>query len=102
MKGTDLSFLVVGAGAVGGITASFLKKGGIDVEIVRKYDDYASQIEQKGLKVRGVRGDFRVKMAAYSSISQVKESKDIVLLATKATDMMDEAQSYQFLRGTGT
>jgi 2-polyprenyl-6-methoxyphenol hydroxylase-like FAD-dependent oxidoreductase len=38
MKKSKLKFLVVGAGAVGGITAALLRKNGIDVEIVCQYD----------------------------------------------------------------
>jgi 2-dehydropantoate 2-reductase len=87
MKSSDFSLLVVGAGAVGGITASLLKKNGINVEIVCKYDDYAMLVSEKGINVKGVCGDFTVKIPAYASISQVKEQKDIVLLATKATEM---------------
>jgi 2-dehydropantoate 2-reductase len=91
MKKSDLKFLVVGAGAIGGITAAFLKKNGLDVEIVCKYDDYASVVSDTGIEVSGVSGKFTVKMSAYATISQVKEEKDIVLLATKATDMMEIA-----------
>ena len=36
---------------------------------------------------------FTVKIPAYSSISQVKEEKDFVLLATKANDMLEVATS---------
>ena len=49
MKRTGLKFLVVGAGAVGGITAALLKKNGIDVEIVCKYDDYAALVSDTGI-----------------------------------------------------
>ena len=42
MKKPELKFLVVGAGAVGGITAALLRKNGFNVEIVCKYDDYAA------------------------------------------------------------
>ena len=58
MKSSDLSFLVVGAGAVGGITAALLKKDGINVEIVCKYDDYASIISNSGIEVTGAYGNF--------------------------------------------
>jgi ketopantoate reductase len=54
MKKSDLKFLVVGAGAIGGITAALLKKNGIDVDIVCKYDDYASMISDRGLDIKGV------------------------------------------------
>ncbi len=52
MKRTGLKFLVVGAGAVGGITAALLRKNGIDVEIVCKHDDYASIISETGIKFK--------------------------------------------------
>jgi 2-dehydropantoate 2-reductase len=93
MKKSHLKFLVVGAGAIGGITAALLKKNGIDVEIVCKYDDYASMISDRGLNINGVCGEFNVKIPAYSSITQVREKKDIILLATKATDMLEVAKS---------
>ena len=93
MEKSNLKFLVVGAGAIGGITAALLKKNGRDVEIVCKYDDYASMISDHGLDIKGVCGKFNVKMPAYGSITKVREKKDIILLATKATDMMEVANS---------
>jgi 2-dehydropantoate 2-reductase len=93
MKKADVKFLVVGAGAIGGITAALLKKNGIDVEIVCKYDDYASLISESGIEVSGVCGEFKVKIPALASISQVRDEKDIILLATKATDMKEAAYS---------
>jgi 2-dehydropantoate 2-reductase len=93
IKKTELSFLVVGAGAVGGITAALLKKKGYNVEIVCKSDDYASLISDVGLEVSGSAGEFKIRMPAYSSVNQIKGKKDIVLLATKATDMIEAAKS---------
>jgi 2-dehydropantoate 2-reductase len=93
IKSGDLSLLVVGAGAVGGITAALLKKKDYNVEIVCKNDDYASLIMNVGLEVKGAAGDFKVRMPAYSSVNQIKERKDLVLLATKATDMIEAARS---------
>jgi 2-dehydropantoate 2-reductase len=93
MKGTGLKFLVVGAGAVGGITAALLKKNGTDVEIVCKHEDYASLISDNGIQVTGACGELSVRIPAFASITQVKEEKDIVLLATKATDMIEAAKS---------
>lgn len=93
MKESDLSFLVIGAGAVGGITAALLKKNGYDVEIVCKYDEYAKLISQEGILVTGACGRFRVKLKAYASVTDVNEKKDIVLLATKANDMTGAAES---------
>jgi 2-dehydropantoate 2-reductase len=93
MKTSELSFLVVGAGAVGGITAALLKREGLDVEIVCKYDDYAKMISNTGIEIKGARGNFMIRIPSYSSVAQVKEKKDIVLLATKATDVIEAAKS---------
>ena len=75
-----MKFLVVGAGAIGGITAALLKKAGYDVEIVCKYNDYASLIATRGIEVRGICGNFLIPMRAYSSLSQVKEKKELAFL----------------------
>ena len=93
MKKTDLKILVVGAGAVGGITAALLRRNGFNVEIVCKYDDYATLLSDKGIEISGACGKFNIKIPAFASVSQVGEEKDIVLLATKATDMMEAVHS---------
>ena len=89
MDKADLSFLVVGAGAIGGIAAALLKKNGYNVEIVCKYEGYARLISEEGITVSGKCGDINVRMPAFASPSGTKEKKDIILLATKATDMLD-------------
>lgn len=93
MKKSDLKLLIIGAGAIGGITAALLRKNGINVEIVCKYDDYAAMVSSEGINVSGVCGDFNIKIPSYASVSQVNEEKDIILLATKATDMTEVAQA---------
>ncbi len=92
MPEKNLTFLVLGAGAIGGITAAFLKNSGFDVEIVCRDESYASLISQHGIEVSGVRGNIVASMPAWSSVSQVKERKDVILHATKATDMLQIAR----------
>jgi 2-dehydropantoate 2-reductase len=93
MGNSDLKILVIGAGAIGGITAALLRKNGINVEIVCKYEDYASLVSLQGIEISGVCGNFNIKIPSYAAVSQVKDEKDIILLATKATDMIDAASS---------
>ncbi len=87
-----LSIAVIGAGAIGGITAAFLSKAGFDVEIVCKYKEKQEQIQKKGLHIVGVRGEHFVKMKAAAKIEQLSGKKDIVLVVTKAYDMPDAAK----------
>lgn len=102
MRNKDFSILVIGAGAIGGITAGLLKKDGYNVEIVCKYNDYASLISTKGLNISGVCGNYSVKIPAYASVNEVNDKKDIILHATKATDMIDAAMAlYSILKDDG-
>jgi ketopantoate reductase len=59
MEHNDLSLLVVGAGAIGGITAALLKKNGYNVEIVWKDAEYASVLSGDGIEVIGICGAFK-------------------------------------------
>lgn len=103
MKDKNVSILVVGAGAIGGITAALLKRVGYDVEIVCKYPEYARQIETKGLQISGMCGNFEITMPAWSNIRDVKGKKDLVLLATKATEMVEAAQELKpIIKGDGS
>ena len=88
MEKSDRKLLVVGAGAIGGITAVLLRNNGYDVEILCRDEEYASFIRTQGISISGVRGDLRVRMPAYASASQITSRKDFILLATKATDMI--------------
>jgi 2-dehydropantoate 2-reductase len=102
MTDSNLSYLVVGAGAVGGITAALMKRSGVDVEIICRSDAYARKISREGINISGAAGDFTVKIPAYSSFASVYDQKDIILLATKATDMIDAAKSVsQILKKEG-
>ena len=86
------SILVIGAGAVGGITAALLRQKGFDVAIVAKYPEYAELIRSKGIKVSGVCDTIQVSMPAFISVSEVEKEKDIILLAMKANDMAAAAR----------
>lgn len=83
---------VVGAGAIGGITAGFIARAGYDIELVCKYRDLADKIAHHGVHVFGVKGDFRAPMPAVEKIRELSGTKDIILLATKATDMLEAAR----------
>lgn len=102
MNKSDLSVLVIGAGAVGGITAALLKRKGNDVTIVAKYREYADRISGTGLKLSGRCGEMTVRVPAFATVEEIKEKKDIILLAVKANDMAEVAgQSLPLLKSDG-
>ncbi len=88
-----LTVAVLGAGAIGGITAAYLKRAGYDVTLVCKHEQKAEQIKTKGLHIVGVRGEHYVKMNAVAKAEQLSGKKDLVLIVTKAYDMPDAANS---------
>ncbi len=89
----DIKILVVGGGAIGGITAALLKKASYNVEIAVRDTGYSTLISEKGIRISGICGDHTVKMPAYASITDIKEQKDVILLATKVTDMINAANT---------
>ncbi len=99
MKETGVRIAVVGAGAIGGITAAFLAREGWDVEVVCKHEETTRAAKWKGLHIFGVKGDFTVPVKAVTDIGDLSESKDIILLATKATECVDAARrAARFMR----
>jgi 2-dehydropantoate 2-reductase len=92
MLDKDSKIVVVGAGGIGGITAALMKREGYSVEIVCKYPDLAEKIKNKGLLITGIKGEFQITMPAVAKIEELEGNKDIIFLATKATDMMEAAE----------
>ena len=92
MYNSATSVAVIGAGAIGGITAAYLSKAGYDVELVCKHAQRAAQAADPGLHITGVRGDHRIPVRAVTEIGQLSGEKDIVLIVTKAYDMPEAAR----------
>jgi 2-dehydropantoate 2-reductase len=88
----SLRIVVVGAGAIGGITAALLKKGGRDVTLVCKHQDVATLASGRGLHVTGVKGDFTVPVRAVAAVEELSGVFDAALIATKAYDMPEAAR----------
>ena len=53
---------MIGAGAIGGVTAALIQLSGRDVEIVCNHRNTAEMISNQGLRITGVKGNHRVRM----------------------------------------
>lgn len=92
MEHNQPTITVVGAGAIGGVTAAFLNRAGWNVEIVCKRQEIAKQCADPGLFITGLRGESRTQLHAVASIKELSEPLEVVLLATKANDCVSAAQ----------
>ncbi|MFH1931625.1 MAG: 2-dehydropantoate 2-reductase N-terminal domain-containing protein [Pseudomonadota bacterium] len=79
------SIVVMGAGAIGGVTAAFMKQAGWELEIVCKHKETADRIAGRGIHITGLKREHSVRMKAVKDISDLSGSRDFVFLATKAT-----------------
>lgn len=83
----DMKIAVIGAGAIGGVTAAMLKRAGYDVTLVCKHQEIANIAEGRGLHVTGVCGEHTVHMPAVADVTELSGLYDVALIATKAYDM---------------
>jgi len=92
MQENGLKVAVVGAGSIGGITAALLTAAGHDLEVVCKHQAIVDRAHSPGFHVFGVKRDRRVPVRAVKEISQLSAPKDLIFLATKATDAVAAAK----------
>ncbi len=90
-----MKIAVIGAGAIGGLVAGYLKLQNEDVFLVGRAD-VVEAVRQKGLDISGVRGSFNVPI----SITEKLDSPvDLAILATKTQDIGNAlADNLRFLQ----
>jgi len=74
---------VIGAGAIGGLVAGYLKQKGEDVFLVGHADSVAA-IKKNGLRISGIRGGLKVNIEAYEKLN---ETPDLAILCVKTQDI---------------
>ena len=62
---------IIGAGAIGGVTAALLRNSGHDVTLVTKHQNVADMASKKGIKLSGVRGNMQVKLPAVATVPEI-------------------------------
>lgn len=89
-----MKIAVIGAGAIGGCVAGYLKKAGEDVILIG-HKDQVDAIKQKGLTIKGARGSETIHVPV---ATQMQEPCDLVIFAVKTQDIEDAfAANSEFL-----
>jgi len=81
---TNPKILIIGAGAVGGITAAILKNAGYDIHLVCKYPELAEKISNEGIFAFGVCGEIKITIPSVDELRELEGKYDLVMMATKA------------------
>lgn len=90
-----MKIAVIGAGAIGGVVAGYLKSKGEDVCLAGHPDSVAA-IKNHGLQISGARGNFNIEIEAADTLSQ---PPDLAIFATKTQDLAEALnQNLTFLK----
>jgi 2-dehydropantoate 2-reductase len=88
-----MKIAVIGAGAIGGLVAGYLKDKGVDIILIG-HKDSVEAIKEQGLCISGVRGDFKIRVEIFEKLN---EKVDLIILAVKTQDIekaIEENQKY--------
>ena len=78
-----MKIAIIGAGAIGGVVAAYLKKAGEDVVLIGR-SDQVDAINANGLSLKGVRGAELIKVPALTRLDQ---PYDLVIFTVKTQDL---------------
>ena len=87
----DGEILIVGAGAIGGTSAILLQEKGFRPVLLTRHPETKQKSGSQGLKLRGHAGEFVSHPKVILPADLEGEKYDIVLIATKATDLQEAA-----------
>ncbi len=88
---------VIGAGAIGSVVASYLKKTGADVVLVGHVDQVQA-INKNGLRITGARGE---ETSHIKALTKLDKKYDLVIFAVKTQDVEQAyAENHEFLEDT--
>lgn len=80
-----LKYLIIGSGAMGGISTAFLTKAGKDVTMIARGENYTA-IKANGLHIKTPTEEYQL-MVKVSTWEEYKETPDVVMLCVKAYNL---------------
>jgi len=86
-----MKIATIGAGAIGSLIAAYLIEQGQDVTLIGK-SSQITEMDQKGLHIRGVRGDKNIPIHIKERLDQ---PNDLVIVATKTQDLEEALKTNQ-------
>lgn len=96
-----MKIAIVGCGAMGSVYAGLLSAAGNDVWAVDVWQEHIAMIAERGLRVDGASGDRTVRIGATTNAADAGIC-DLVIIATKAMQVRQAAESAGVLLGPAT
>lgn len=88
-----MKIILVGAGSIGGTTATMLREKGHDIEIIEANPVRAEKIRTEGITLTGALGNHTQKFTVYQSPDELTEVYDVCIIATKYFALASVADS---------
>jgi len=96
-----MKIAIIGPGAMGCLYAYFLSKSKEEVWLLDKTEERAAKINQSGIKVEGVSGNYQIKTKATAQVKEIGQA-DLILLCVKSYNTKDAIQRAKPLVGDQT
>ena len=85
--------LIAGSGAIGGIIAAILAKNDYDITLQTNHPEFKTEAKTNGIQIIGYHGNFQQRINTVLPSDLLNEVFDVVMIATKATDMVEVAKN---------
>jgi 2-dehydropantoate 2-reductase len=95
-----MKIAIVGPGAMGSLFAAYLSKSKEEIWLLDKSAERAEKINNKGLSIEGVSGDWQAKVNAAAKAEAIGEV-DLVIICVKSYDTKEAITSVKQLVGRG-
>lgn len=95
-----MRIVIMGSGAIGSLVGGLLKQSGEDVVLLVGRKHHIDAINQHGLRIKGVMGDFTIQVPASEDPMELT-SADLVIITTKAYDTEKAALDVKHLSDNG-
>lgn len=78
-----MKLILIGAGSIGGTTATMIREKGYDIDIVEANHERAEKIRKEGITLTGAIGNHTQKFNVFESPDELTEKYDVCIIATK-------------------
>jgi 2-dehydropantoate 2-reductase len=96
-----MKIVIVGPGAMGSLLAAFLSKSKEEIWLLDKNKERASQIQQGGISIEGISGNWQAQLKATAEAQEIGEV-DLIIICVKSYDTKKAIMEARAIVGENT